>query len=655
MTTVRLEAKPDHILRLAGLRDPLRGVAEMIWNSVDAEATTVDVGIALNAAGGVGEVTVSDDGHGMNRQECIPYFTRLGGSWKSSALVSPKIKRPLHGKSGQGRLRAFALGHDVVWTTVGEKVTGGHEETVVTGHVSKPDEFDVSPSIDTDKQTGTVFAATEPADFVNRLSKPEVTAQLTAVFAAYLLSNPMVKIRLQDHVLDPADIWLHSEEYVLEIEQQSPAGDAPTLRVIEWKDEVPRTISLCDEQGVELAQHSPNIRVPGHYFTAYIRWSGFKSHHDALMLADFEDGPVNEVLESARETLREHFRNRELIRQRQQIAEWKEQDLYPYGEPSSPAETVERGLFDEVATTIARQLPASKDGKRTTLRLLKELIARDPDDVADVVEQVFSLPKSEQDDIKQLLKRTTLSAIVKATAAVTARLDFLAALRILVFDPTARKNVKERKELHRILQRQPWVFGDEYDPMVSDQSLDTVLVRHLKALGRTVDYANLQPVRRDDGRKGIVDLLLGRARRGSSGREHLVVELKAPRVNVGDKEVNQIKSYAQAVVGDPQFHEPSVRWNFWVISTELSGSAKKDAASPNSPPGCIATWDNNVSIWARTWSEIIDDCESRLQYYRNCLDYDATQTHALEHLQRFHGDVMPPILRTGRDSGSAMS
>lgn len=73
----------------------------------------VDVRIGFNAVDGVGEVSVSDNGYGMNRQDCITHFSHLGGSWKSSALVSPNIKRPLHGKSGQGRLRAFALGRDV--------------------------------------------------------------------------------------------------------------------------------------------------------------------------------------------------------------------------------------------------------------------------------------------------------------------------------------------------------------------------------------------------------------------------------------------------------------------------------------------------------------------------------------------------------------
>jgi hypothetical protein len=229
------------------------------------------------------------------------------------------------------------------------------------GHSSTPDEFEVSPSIDTDKQAGTVFKATEPAPYVNRLTKTDATAQLTAVFAAYLLTNPEIKISLEGHALDPADIWLHSDEYVLTPEGFSPTNDPLILQVIEWKDEVVRTISLCNEQGVELAQISPNIRVPGHHFTAYVRWSGFIEYHETLVLADFEDEPIKVIVESARDALKEHFQNRDFMRRRQQIAEWKEQGLYPYGEPASPTETIERGLFDEIATTVARQLPGSKE------------------------------------------------------------------------------------------------------------------------------------------------------------------------------------------------------------------------------------------------------------------------------------------------------
>ncbi|GGP01268.1 hypothetical protein GCM10012278_04040 [Nonomuraea glycinis] len=46
MRTVHIEAKPDHLLRLARQKDPVGAVAEMIWNALDAEATHVSVDLA---------------------------------------------------------------------------------------------------------------------------------------------------------------------------------------------------------------------------------------------------------------------------------------------------------------------------------------------------------------------------------------------------------------------------------------------------------------------------------------------------------------------------------------------------------------------------------------------------------------------------------
>jgi hypothetical protein len=58
--------------------------------------------------------------------------------------------------------------------------------------------------------------------------------------------------------------------------------------------------------------------------------------------------------------------------------------------------------------------------------------------------------------------------------------------------------------------REQWVFGECYHLMVSDQSLDAVLRRHLESLGRAPAAMDLAPVRREDGSVGIVDLMLGR-------------------------------------------------------------------------------------------------------------------------------------------------
>ncbi|GAA5130164.1 ATP-binding protein [Pseudonocardia adelaidensis] len=646
MRTIRLEAKPDHIMRLAGLRDPVKAVAELVWNGLDAEADTVSVHLTYNDLGGVDSVSVVDNGHGMNSQECTLHFSGLGGSWKSTALVSPNLRRPLHGRAGQGRLRAFALGNAVSWTTVAEAVTGGRERTRITGKASTPANFAVEDPAPTEEETGTVFESHDPAQYVNRLAHESTPGKLAAVFALYLLSNPTVAIHFNGERLDPSAAWLDSTELTFDVPGNSHHPIA-TLRIIEWRAEVQRNMSLCDSMGVELGQLPPGIQAAGHHFTAYVSWDGFVQHRDAIALADFDEDPeLKSVIESARDLLRHHFRDRDTIRRRRQIEEWKSQNVYPYETaPDSPAAAAERGLFDEVATSVARQLPKSKIGQKATLRLLREVVARDPEDVMEVVDELFKLNRTDQEDLNRLLKETSLSSVVKATTQVTGRLKFLAALRTLIFEPDIRKVVKERSELHKILERETWVFGEQYAPMVSDQSLDAVLRRHLEALGHSVDSATLEPVRREDGSVGIVDLLLGRASRGSQGREHLIVELKAPRVKIGQKEVGQIKEYAEAVVSDPQFDERGVSWDFWVVSTELSSVVRQDAESPKTPPGCVSEWENGVRIWARTWSEIIDECESRLHYYRDCLNFDAAAEESLDHLRRFHGDNLPELLR----------
>ncbi|MFC5823690.1 ATP-binding protein [Nonomuraea insulae] len=640
MRTVHIEAKPDHLLRLARQKDPVSAVAEMIWNALDAEANHVSVDVEVNELNGVESVSITDDGHGMPNASCAGFFGGLGGSWKTTAKLSPQLKRGLHGRSGQGRLRAFALGEQVRWVTIAQAPDGRAERTVISGAVDRPADFDISDPEHVDELSGTRVEASVPADFVGRLVHDDTAPQLTSIFAPFLAANPDVRIAYQGRPLDPSTVWTDMAEYTVRWPDTDGLAEPLLLRVIEWPRNVGRVLALCDASGVVLDEASPGIQAPGYHFTAYLLWDGFVERRGTLHLAEMDE--TAELLESAREMLRAHFKRRDQERRARLIQEWKSEGVYPYsGEPVLPAQAVERQMFDEVATTISRRLPGAPQSKKTTMRLLREIISHDPSGLYSVLDELFRLPQSEQEELKRILQRTSLSEVIKATGQVSDRLDFLAALKKLVFEPEISQTVKERSELHKILERETWVFGDAYALMVSDQSLDTVLKRHLQELGREPADGSLNPVRREDGRKGIVDLMLGRTHRGSSGREHLVVELKAPRVKIGQAEVAQIKSYAKAVVGDPQFRDARVSWDFWVISTEMDDVVREDAEAPNRPPGCIAEWKDGVRVWARTWSEIIDDCEDRLHFYRERLNHDPATEHAVQYLRRVHGQVAP--------------
>lgn len=97
------------------------------------------------------------------------------------------------------------------------------------------------------------------------------------------------------------------------------------------------------------------------------------------------------------------------------------------------------------------------------------------------------------------------------------------------------------------------MFGEEYNLSVDDQSLTEVLRQHAKATKRDVHIDT--PVRRVDGKQGIIDLMLSRSVRQSRDDEfeHLIVELKAPAVKVGSDEITQTEKYAFTVADDENF------------------------------------------------------------------------------------------------------
>lgn len=131
-----LSAGVDLVTRLARERDPVRAVVELIWNALDAEADNVRVVLECSAMDAVESVSVEDDGHGITSDEVASTFGRIGGSWKALATKTKNDKRGLHGKLGEGRLRAFALGSRVTWASESVNAAGEREHVVIEPCVS---------------------------------------------------------------------------------------------------------------------------------------------------------------------------------------------------------------------------------------------------------------------------------------------------------------------------------------------------------------------------------------------------------------------------------------------------------------------------------------------------------------------------------------
>lgn len=179
---------------------------------------------------------------------------------------------------------------------------------------------------------------------------------------------------------------------------------------------------------------------------------------------------------------------------------------------------------------------------------------------------MLKLPKRKQEELAELLRDVSLSAIISAAKIVADRLRFLTGLEAILFDADSKKRLKERSQLHRIIAQNCWLFGEEYNLSVDDKSLTEVLRKHRKLLGD--DAVIDEPVKHVSQERGIVDLMFSRAVRRHKADEliHLVVELKAPKVKIDEKEITQTEKYAISVMKDERFK--SVNTNLGLLGDQ---------------------------------------------------------------------------------------
>jgi hypothetical protein len=642
-TRLTVEVQDDHLRSLCGSRSPIDSVAELIWNALDADARHVRVSLQENGLRGIDEIMVTDDGHGIPRVRALESFGSLGGSWKPVKEKTPG-QRFYHGKHGRGRFKAFSLGDSVQWvTTYEENGALFGFEIRSTGSLRN---FEVTPQRPSTRATGTRVTIRNLLRDFRSLRADDAVQRLAEVFALYLTQYPGIQVTYEGQRVDPAKVMVSRIALGDIVAEKDPTATG-TLTVIEWTHETERSLYLCDEHGAALDETNVEIHAPGFNFTAYLAAARFRERTDVLVLADV-DPATSPLIDTARRTLKDYFRKRAVEQERRLIDEWKAEHVYPYeGEPTSPLETAEREVFDKVALVVGRHLPPLVEGdqrnRRLTLNLLRLTLETSPTNLRRIIAKVLDLPRDKQDELAELLERITLPAIVAASRAVADRLEFLKGLEALVLSPDLRKVVRERKELHRILAEHTWVFGEEYNLSLSDQSLGEVLKRHLKLLGRPVEKKMAQ-VAVEGKKRGIVDLMLSRVipLPVATERWHLVIELKRPNHALVMKDLDQIRTYARAVANDDRFRDTTTRWDFVLLASGLGDAVRAEAHQKDRKPG-LATEDATlpIRVWVKTWGEVIQEATARLKFYQERLGYDPTAEQGVSFLRKHHKDKLP--------------
>lgn len=639
--TVKLS--DDHLSRQAACSAE-RAVEELIWNALDAGGDRVEVSFEANALGATSAVEVQDWGTGIAESDLGRAFGMVGNSLKNQRRVTAD-GRAMHGSEGRGRFRALVLGEQAEWTTT-YKHDGEFRTYSITMRRGHQDQYVVSDVKAAKRgRTGTKVRITNIDKGELSLVGDATRENLTERLALYLKNYPGLSLVYDNRELDPKPLIRDARSFPLTI--GTSAEPNASVEVIEWtfKPET-RKLLICDTRGFAWHELPVGIQTRGFEFTAFLKCEQAKEWADEGRFTAGElDQEVTAVIEAARARLREYVRSRLAEEAQGLVQQWKAEQIYPYrdDEPNTPVSQAERQVFDILAAKVHQFHSPFRQGeleaRQLILSLVRQALESNPTSLKEILEKTLKLSNEQQDELADLLRRTGFPSLIEAAKTVEHRLRAITGFKHILFDDDWKATLRERTQLHRLLVRHVWIFGDEYLLDTDDEALKAVLHKHRKILKRD-ELAPESDVQLINGKDGIPDLMLSRKfKRDRRTVEHLILELKRPSLKLGSDEITQIKNYAYTVSDDERFSKTDVSWRFVLLGNSLDTFAQKEINSDGRPFGCIHA-QGNLSVWVQEWGHVLHEAEQRYEFFREKLNVEASHADGLAYLKQHYDDLM---------------
>lgn len=650
---LNLKVRKDHLETITNVSGT-SALMELIWNALDADSTE----IVINKIGNeitTDSIEVIDNGHGIDYERALEAFENLGGSQKKNKKLSPN-KRALHGEEGKGRYNSFGLGDLISFNSVYlDKETNLKKTFNVIldkNNLTKPSLGDLKTANENSKIGVKVIIKNinekKASNAFSDISMDNIEQKLALYYQQY----PNFTIKINDKSLDFTSYIGNEYSEDIIVDERGINYDFK-IRIIEWLKPCTKKIFFCNENAISFGDTNLGIQTNGIQISAYLTSEYIGILHKKNLLSVSElDYVLSDALNKSKKIIKNYILQKLHSKSIDFINNLKEKEIYPYKlEPSNDVEKATRQVFDIVALNINEFVPNFSDqqdiSKKLTLALVKEALEKDSTSLRKIITEIIKLPEDKINDLKDLLETTSLSTIIDTMKEVSDRLRFLYELKLVVMDTAINKKVLERKHLHKIIEKETWIFGDEFVLGASDVNLKNVLKSHLDSIGRN-DFESIVENGNNDDLNDIPDICLWKQyNNGKQGYfRNLVIELKRPSVNAGSDEYTQIMKYANKVFNDARFEQEKTEWTFILLVNDIKEDIHLQCKQQNRKFGHIHASDN-LNVHIVKWGTLLNEAESRHQYLKEKLNYNITENQeGLTMLNKRYNEYLPETLKS---------
>lgn len=636
-----------HLIKqtLSNYSNTFVALKELIINSMQAFAKTIKISFEGDSPDIVGHaitaITIWDDGHGLPYSKFDQSFMNIGTHNKKDG-------------HGVGRFAAFQLGQVMEIESAAfdpqiNKYTKIHVRLDVRQLTQSLEHTDVEVDVEESDAQMEQYYQVRITDLYNneqscarknRLGKYfEESEFKRLIFEEYAFSifEDKVKFYINDNQIEKQE-YIEEPPYTRDIPYMDVKGVAHTITYHFYRLKlVKKDISVLVQSkfentyltarryGYACKWHTPDL---GAWF---IYVNSDMLNNETIPDLDFDElgnRETTSILSNIRQTIDEFFRERNKEYDAF-VTKLMEDEHYPY-ELSSDEIGLSESMFRKTVYLVENQeklLEKNETVRQIVYPMVKKLL--EEGDARFIVDKVLSLPEEKKQQLHALLQTADFEEIIRFSSQVARKQQFIKFLEELTYGKLS-KSIKERSQLHKIVQNELWIFNEAYNgtpQLWSDKSL----ANNLDELHRK--YFEYEPTEIDenliedykDTVRDITDLFFYNEKRLVNGRrEVMIVELKSPSCAISNHEMNQAKRYAFDIHKYSKFDKSQVCYKIILISSHLTERAKSEINNfPNL--GEIGLFDRKIEngedirVYAMTWSELIERNKRALSYLSESL------------------------------------
>jgi len=630
-----------------GIKELLRkyewqeAICEYIWNGFDAGASHVEITYKVGQAPltVVQELSITDNGSGISQKNLSNKFRPIYESEKITANEQPQNHSLPRGMNGKGRLTFFVFCNQAKWiTTCFEDKQYISQEIVIQSN--QLDSYDPSNIKTRKRETGTIVS------FENiHAALGEYEIQTTLIpylkkeFAWFLelFKSKNFSITINGETLNYEDLVY---ERAIQTINKGIKDKELLLTIVIWKEKLNQEYSkyyYIKSDGTEGWKENTSLNNKGDnfYHSVFLQGSFFDdflwiepakdTKQEDLLKSwghkDFKDiySKVSKILNEKRNPVVEKFIETLIV-------EYEKEDVFPDHGKSTVGQyqnTVIRDTVKEIYKVQPKVFSGlNSSQKKAFIGLLDALLDLGADDrLLDVIAKIVDMSTEERNQLAEVLDYASVSAISKTISMVKDRFKVVQQLKEIVLDD--RWGATET-EIQAIIEKHFWLFGEQYNLVTAEeQKFEEALRRFLYLLRG--DGTTKKPKIKSPNKDGEMDIFACRRNVGNNSIQNIVVELKHPKKKLGKLEINQVDTYMEVILKQPDFTAANTSWNFILVGRSFDTSGAIDRGYENARlhgERYLINAFGSTKVYVMQWSDVFAEFECRHKFLLEKLELD---------------------------------